>query len=76
MRLADGEAACRNIGCPEFEAHNSLGDAQATAWCWRHVQRDMLSRGGCDLEAEAHDASDASRCRSGAIKADRDRVVR
>lgn len=63
-------------GCPEFEAHNSLGDAQATAWCWRHVQRDMLSRGGCDLEAEARDASDASRCRSGAIKADRDRVVR
>lgn len=63
-------------GCPEFEAHNSLGDAQATAWCWHHVQRDILSRGGCDLEAEAHDASDASRCRSGAIKADRDRVVR
>lgn len=102
MRLADGEAACRNIGsdeeyftcgacgwtsrnevadgrgrierlsfcphkcaeyygCPEFEAHNSLGDAQATAWCWRHVQRDILARGGCDLEAEARDASDASR---------------
>lgn len=40
-------------GCPEFEAHNSLGDAQATAWCWRHVRRDMLARGGCDLEAEA-----------------------
>ena len=48
-------------GCPEFEAHNSLGDAQATAWCWRHVQRDILARGGCDLEAEARDASDASR---------------
>lgn len=48
-------------GCPEFEAHNSLGDAQATAWCWRHVQRDMLARGGCDLEAEVRDASDASR---------------
>lgn len=57
--------------CPPLEC-----DAQATAWCWRHVQRDMLSRGGCDLEAEARDASDASRCRSGAIKADRDRVVR
>lgn len=74
VELAIAVAAA--VMCPEFEAHNSLGDAQATAWCWRHVQRDMLSRGGCDLEAEVRDASDASRCRSGAIKADRDRVVR
>ncbi len=26
--------------CPDFAAHNSLADAQATAWCWSRMNED------------------------------------
>lgn len=46
-------------GCPDFAAHNSLGDAQATAWCYTKMRGQ--SRGaGCNLDMEIRDMRVAS----------------
>lgn len=45
-------------GCPDFAAHNSLADAQATAWCYARMVG--CKDGGCDLEREARDMREAS----------------